>query len=891
MLYTEKFPIIFKPIASSGAEIQVGKARFSLLGSRLIRMEYHPGGNFEDRPSQVVWYREQTVPDFKTRTIADILEIETADLILRYANHNNGFTPENLSVELKSEGVRWNYGKDDSANLLGTYRTLDMAQGALELESGLLSRSGWSLLDDSHSLVFNQQGWLETRFKDSLDLYFFGYGYNYAACLRDYFRIAGNVPIIPRWVLGNWWSRYWAYTADELLELMDQFKDKQVPLSVCIVDMDWHITATGNESSGWTGYTWNKILFPDPPGFIENLHKRRLKTALNLHPAEGIYPHEEQYPAMADRLGIDPSSKEPVEFDITDPDFTAAYFELLHHPLEEAGVDFWWLDWQQGSTSRISRLDPLWWLNHLHYYDLGRNQDKRSFIFSRWGGMGNHRYPIGFSGDTIVSWDSLAYQPYFTATAANVGYGWWSHDIGGHMGGIEDPELFTRWVQYGLFSPILRLHSTKTRYHERLPWAHDPHTEELTRRAMQLRHAFIPYLYTMAWRYQENGIAPIRPMYHDLPTDERAYNCQNQYYFGSELLAAPYTAAREPETRLSRQVVWLPEGDWYHFFNGNHYPGDCWYALHGALDDIPVFAKAGAIIPLARYSSWGTPANPEELEIHIYPGDDNKFELYEDNGLESYSLTTLTSKWSEKGWHFEIAPVTGDTSHLPIMRTFQIHIHNLLPESEILLRLNDENLECVKTYQPGNKTITLSDIPLSARDRMNIEIQPVLNRTQSLWDVITRMIYAFRMDTWDKEHLTRQLKEIIEYPLELSRYGGSLSDKQYRALFETISGSGSHLFKDYRTNQQKLILWNNHEHRGLQLRWSCRHFHDASTGSLTIPKFGLITFAEDWFSIHQSTSLPNDPIPMNERIPASQWRVDLHYGLRTITHKKLSSQT
>ena len=455
MLYTEKFPIIFKPIASSGAEIQVGKARFSLLGSRLIRMEYHPGGNFEDRPSQVVWYREQPVPDFKTRTIADILEIETADLILRYANHNNGFTPENLSVELKSEGVRWNYGKDDSANLLGTCRTLDMAQGALELEPGLLSRSGWSLLDDSHSLVFNQQGWLETRFEDSLDLYFFGYGYNYAACLRDYFRIAGNIPIIPRWVLGNWWSRYWAYTADELLELMDQFKDKQVPLSVCIVDMDWHITATGNESSGWTGYTWNKILFPDPPGFIENLHKRRLKTALNLHPAEGIYPHEEQYPAMADRLGIDPSSMEPVEFDITDPDFTAAYFELLHHPLEEAGVDFWWLDWQQGSTSRISRLDPLWWLNHLHYYDLGRNQDKRSFIFSRWGGMGNHRYPIGFSGDTIVSWDSLAYQPYFTATAANVGYGWWSHDIGGHMGGIEDPELFTRWVQYGLFSPIL----------------------------------------------------------------------------------------------------------------------------------------------------------------------------------------------------------------------------------------------------------------------------------------------------------------------------------------------------------------------------------------------------------------------------------------------------
>jgi alpha-glucosidase (family GH31 glycosyl hydrolase) len=217
---------------------------------------------------------------------------------------------------------------------------------------------------------------------------------------------------------------------------MDDFRPRHA-LSVCIVDMDWHVTDTGNQSSGWTGYTWNRALFPDPPAFIAELHRRGLKTALNLHPAEGIHPHEAQYAALARALGLDPEAQEPIPFNIVDPDFTRHYFELLHHPQEADGVDFWWMDWQQGELTGLPGLDPLWWLNHLHFYDLGRDDRKRPFVFSRWGGLGNHRYPIGFSGDTVVSWDSLAFQPRFTATAANVNYGWWSHDIGGHMGGLR----------------------------------------------------------------------------------------------------------------------------------------------------------------------------------------------------------------------------------------------------------------------------------------------------------------------------------------------------------------------------------------------------------------------------------------------------------------------
>ena len=322
-------------------------------------------------------------------------------------------------------------------------------------------------------------------------------------------------------------------------------------------------------SSGWTGYTWNRELFPDPAAFIAELHERGLRTALNLHPAEGIHPHEEQYETMAQLMDIDPESEIPVKFEIGDSHFAKAYFEQLHHPYEEQGIDFWWLDWQQGTVSGLPGLDPLWWLNHLHFYDLARDGIKRPFIFSRWGGLGNHRYPIGFSGDTHVTWDSLAFQPYFTATAANVNYGWWSHDIGGHMDGVEDPELYARWVQYGVFSPILRLHSTNNPYHERRPWGYDAEIERVTSAALRLRHALIPYLQTMAWRNHVESIPLARPMYYDHPLDEQAYHCPDQYLFGSELVAAPFISPADPDTRLSRQVVWLPLGDWFDFFSGD----------------------------------------------------------------------------------------------------------------------------------------------------------------------------------------------------------------------------------------------------------------------------------------------------------------------------------
>jgi alpha-glucosidase (family GH31 glycosyl hydrolase) len=728
----------FKPVANAQAVIVAPNVRFTVLTDRIIRLEYSKENAFEDRASQVFWYRAQPVPEFRKTVTDKLVEIETEYLKLVYKISRNGFSRDNLSIQLKQNGVTWRYGDTarKAGNLKGTARTLDGVAGRTKLEDGLVSKVGWSIIDDSETLVFDESGWLALRhdreslkvsktFRDSQDIYFFGYGDDIPSLLRDYTRIAGEVPMIPRYILGNWWSRYWAYSQDELKSLMADFRSRDIPLSVCIVDMDWHITKTGNESGGWTGYTWNRELFPDPHGFIRWLHSQGLRTALNLHPAAGVYPHEQQYEDMAKWMSIDPATKQPIPFDITDRRFIEGYFEILHHPFEspsptgrgdrgEGSVDFWWMDWQQGQKSRLASLDPLWGLNHLHFQDLGRDGRKRPFVFSRWGGLGNHRYPIGFSGDTVILWRSLAFQPYFTSTAANVAYGWWSHDIGGHFFKDGTPELYLRWVQFGVFSPIFRLHSTNRPALERRPWGKPERIYQASREAMQLRHALIPYLYSMAWRVHKTGMSLITPMYYGNMDSAEAFEAEDQYFFGSELLAAPVLKPVSARTGLATQKVWFPAGSWFNFFTGEQFQGGRWHTVKAALEDIPVFAKAGAIVPLAPKVGWGGIENPDELDVYIFPGADNRFELYEDDGETTdyqrgkYTITTFTLEQNT----FTILPLHGETSLVPAQRTYRIHVRGV--DETISVALPGK-------YDPATRTFSLEAVALKPTDTFQIE--------------------------------------------------------------------------------------------------------------------------------------------------------------------------
>ncbi len=776
--------INFAPKAAPAAIISAAGVRFSILTSRLIRIEFSPTGQFEDRPSQAFWYREQPVPSFEVRQNGTTMEIDTGDLLLHYTESADGFTRHSLRIDVRATGQTWRYGQNNrqGGNLLGTARTLDGAGGKVELGSGILGRAGWALVDDSATLVFDESGWLTPRNapNDALDLYFFGYGHAYRDALREFTHVAGAVPMIPRWALGNWWSRYWPYSADELLGLMKEFKEHQIPLTVCIVDMDWHVTQTGNDSRGWTGYTWNKELFPDPKAFIANLHALGLKTALNLHPADGVHSHEVQYSRVARRLGVDPETGDPIPFNIADPLFTQVYFEELHHPQEADGVDFWWMDWQQGTNSKVSGLDPLWWLNHLHFYDLARGGSKRAFIFSRWGGLGNHRYPIGFSGDTLVTWDALENQPGFTSTAANVGYGWWSHDIGGHMGGVEDDELYTRWVQYGVFSPIFRLHSTRNYFLERRPWARGAAVREIASAAMRMRPRFISYIYSAAWHAHQTGEALITPMYYSHPEEADAYRCPQQYWFGTELLAAPFTTPLRPETQLSVQRVWLPDGAWFDFFSGERVTGNGWMPVYGDLAKIPLWAKAGAIVPLDLENG---------LDVYIFPGADNSINLYEDDGESdlytqgAYVQTRMSQTWSETLLRFVIEPAFGQLDIIASDRVMNLKVRGISYPETVQLWMDDVPQDVHWEYEAATETLVLNTISHSSAVSLRLEVGAAHLGQVRTRHAETALAYlqAFKLDTQVKGEIMNDIPHLLSGKYDLMRYG-ALTVEQLAAL-------------------------------------------------------------------------------------------------------------
>ncbi len=684
------------PVADPANVLTGDGYRITVLADGLVRLEYSPSGEFEDRASQAVVDRAFPRAAFDVTETDDRLTIHTTRLQLVY--DKRPFTTEGLSVQAKG-GYRshrsvWRFGLP-TGNLGGTARTLDDADGAVPLEPGVLSREGVTVYDDSRTVLLTDDGWITPRRPGTLDLYVFAYGRDYRAALRALYRLTGPQPLLPRFALGNWWSRYHRYSAEEYLALVDRFAAAGVPFSVAVVDMDWHLVDVDpRHGSGWTGYTWNRELFPDPPAFLAALRERGLATTLNVHPAEGVHPHEERYAAMAERLGVDPASELPIDFDPTDPAFLEAYLEELHHPREAEGVDFWWLDWQQGGVTRVPGLDPLWLLNHFHYLDSGRPDReggaRRPLTFSRYAGLGSHRYPIGFSGDTVTTWASLDFQPYFTATAANVGYGWWSHDVGGHYFGVKDDELAVRWTQLGVFSPITRLHSNQSPFTGREPWRYGERAERVMVEFLRLRHRLVPYLHTMNRRAHRDGVPLVQPMYHEHPEEQAAYGVPNQFLFGDRLVVAPITTPGDRSTQLGAVRAWLPPGRWTDVFTGLVYRGGTTITLHRDLGSIPVLAPAGAILPLAAAAPQpsGSPAedvaggrvagprpaaalgtaNPDALELRVYAGADGEFVLAEERDDDRWAET----RYTVTGPEVRIHPVDGARGAVPAVRRYDV---------------------------------------------------------------------------------------------------------------------------------------------------------------------------------------------------------------------------
>lgn len=651
------------PKASPGAVVEAGNARFTVLTPEMIRIEYSDKGVFEDRATFTVINRELEVPQFRTNEDSEFLYITTDKLKLKYRKGSDPATipasSSNLSIsfDLNGQDVLWYVGKPDPLNLKGTCRTLDGSNGdnkRSELENGLISRSGWAVIEDSwttarpdgsrsFALEADETNgfdwWAEREDPHALDIYFLGYGHDYRKALGDFTKIAGRIPLPPAFVFGYWYSKYASYTSDDYRRIMADLSENDIPCDVMILDMDWHWNGDQNDSNGrggWTGWSWNTKLIPDPQALLDDIHAKDYNIGLNLHPADGISKSEspEYFAAMNAALEGKYGNSENIPWILDKPDFAKSFFNTIIRDHEREGVDFWWIDWQQHLTSPYTNgLGETFWCNHVFYNDMVKNRpDRRPVIFHRWGGLGSHRYQIGFSGDALINFPTLAFQPYFTATASNVGYGYWGHDLGGHAWTDEknanDPELVLRWIQFGVFTPIFRTHATKDSRIERQIWKF-PNFPAM-RDAVKLRYSLFPYIYTMARETYDTGISICRPLYYSYPEIEEAYRYEDEYMFGSDILVAPVTEAGSNGKSLKE--IWFPEGKWWSVSTGELIEGPCVKTLEFTMEQIPYFFRQGALIPFNPESIGKVTEKSDNLIVRCVSGGNGTGKIYEDEG-------------------------------------------------------------------------------------------------------------------------------------------------------------------------------------------------------------------------------------------------------------------
>ena len=714
-------------MAQEEAVVTSGNARFTILTPRLIRIQYSTKGLFEDRATFAVVNRRLPVPAFTSTEEDGYLIIRTDSLTLRYKvgsriqkQHKNS-SVLGITFQMNGRQILWYPGKDDVLNLLGTQRTLDGNIGdthRVSLEKGLLSRDGWAILDESPS---TQRGdgsrsfpfdktvdgipWIGTPLDaNAFDWYFFGYGHQYKDALGDYVRIAGRQPLPPKYMFGYWYSKYQAYSQSEVQQLIKDMENNDVSHDVLMIDCDWH-------QNSWTGWTWNKSLFPNPTSLMSWMHTHNTKTALNLHPADGIGSSDDNFAKIRNDMGLD-ASVTTVPWQLEDSTFYRTFFKNIMRVREKQGVDFWWLDWQQDLTSSyITGLGQTFWLNHVFYNDMRLNRtDRRPVIFHRWGGMGSHRYPIGFSGDTFATYGTLQFESYVTATAANVCFGYWGHDGGGYLqpNNIStDPELVLRWMQFSVFQPIFRTHGSSQSGCERRIWKFK--NLDLQRKAFMLRYTLVPYIYTAAREAYDTGVSICRPLYYEWPEENKAYSVEDEYLFGNDILVSPISTPSSSDGTSERKT-WLPEGLWYDVCRGRMLQGNQTITDQYALNEIPYFIRPGSIIPCNPLLSH-LKAEPSSLVLWAIPGADGMGRLYEDQGdSEAYkdgefATTIFTQTHAADGTTLTIHPREGIYEGMPGNRAWQVVFFLMAAPKNVSIKGEETN---DWSYDEASKQLTVN---------------------------------------------------------------------------------------------------------------------------------------------------------------------------------------
>ena len=593
--------------------------------------------------------------------------------------------------------------------------SLDNVTKMPSLTKGLFNPDFFFTLDDSDSVLLDEFSNVYKRDSTSKDFYLFAYSNDFNEVLKDYFTLTGYPAFIPRYSLGTWWSRDIPYSDEHILPLLNKFRMNNIPISIFLFDKDWSFK--DEKLSKSSGFTFNPNLIKNPEATISELHQMNIRVGVKVNPKDGIFPYEKNFEIARGYIPV--NEKGYIDFNPFDARFMDLYFKIFLHPLEKIGIDFFWNDYDV-----LNNRNSLFLLTDYMKKDMAR-AEKRSFILGRNANFAPHRYPILYSGKNVISFEVLKMLPLFNITASNIGVSYWSHDVGGSIGGIEDNELYIRSVQFGVFSPFLRFNTEYGTYYKREPWRWDVVTNDIVSYYLRLRSQIIPYLYTEIYHYHKDGISLIRPLYYDYPNVYDNPTYINEYYFGSSMLISPIVKKSDPLIDRTIQKFFIPEGVWYDFKTGKKFIGNKKYVSFYNIENYPVFVKAGSIIPLSGVNDLMSIEPPKELEIHIFPGQSNSYNLYEDDGItENYKngkfvVTNIDYNYLNNNYTLIIRAVEGKSDLLFLKRDYKIRFRNTKEATSVKVYANDVEIPFTSYLMDNDFVVEVKEVSTSSQLTIN----------------------------------------------------------------------------------------------------------------------------------------------------------------------------
>jgi alpha-D-xyloside xylohydrolase len=557
----------------------------------------------------------------------------------------------------------------------------------------LLSSNGYGIFwnNTSRSRVNNRfvhYLYISSEVADSIDYYFI-YGPEFDRIVAGYRALTGAAPMFGKWAYGFWQCKNKYKTQAEILAVAHKYRELHIPVDNIVQDWFWW-TTTGE-------FVFNKN-YPDPAGMIDDLHRNHFHLMMSVWPF--FYPGSDTYADM-DKRGyfIDRAKTKSFHplgnavYDATNPEARAYYWRLLNNALFSIGADAWWEDTTEpetgreenllldnkvsiGSGARYANIFPLMANQAVYEGQRHASDQKRVFILSRSAFAGSQRYAVtAWSGDILSDFESFKRQIPAGLNFALSGIPYWTTDIGGFIsGGNPDSpayrELFVRWFQYGTFCPIFRVHGTRTPDQNEL-WSYGPEAQKILTSFDRLRYRLMPYIYSLAWKTTSESYTPMRPLVMDFRTDVRAQNIGDQFMYGPAILVNPVT-----EAAATTRHLYLPKAKWYDFWTGNVTEGGRAIDAAAPLDRLPLYVRAGSILPLGPDVEYATEKPADPIELRIFPGADGDFTLYEDENdnynYEKGQFATIAIHWDDARQTLAIGDRRGSFPGIIQSRTFRV---------------------------------------------------------------------------------------------------------------------------------------------------------------------------------------------------------------------------